>query len=311
MFDVLSIVLPVFLIVAIGYGAVRMRLYPLSGVAGLITYVNSFAAPCLLFRAMLTTEFAGVFDPAVIVPFYSGAFCVMAAGAMLARFVFGRSPRDAVSAGFAAAFSNTLMVGVPILQRAYGDEAMPIVFSIIGLHAPLLITVGSLAMEIARRENGGKAGSALYNGGRAAVRNPLLIGIVLGIAGNLAGLSLPGVLDEVTRVLASTVMPVALFGLGGALTAYRLRDQVGLAFAVSLLKLVVHPLIAWVLMVPVLGVDPAIARYGVLLAAMPAGINAYIFATQFRQGESVASNTVLLSTVASIVSVTVWLLILR
>lgn len=310
MFDVLTIVLPVFVIVALGYGAVRAGLYPLTGVAGLITYVNSFAAPCLLFRAMLTTDFASVFDPAIIVPFYIGAFGMMALGALVARHVFKRTPGESVSAGFAAAFSNTLMVGVPILQRAYGDAAMPLVFSIIGLHAPLLITIGSLVMEIARRD-GGRASDALLNGGKAALKNPLLIGIVLGVAGNMAGLSLPGVLDEVTRVLASTVMPVALFGLGGALTAYRLRDQVGLALVASLLKLVIHPAIAWVLMVPVLGVDPAIARYGVLLAAMPAGINAYIFATQFKRGEDVASNTVLLSTLASVVSVTVWLLILR
>ena len=78
----------------------------------------------------------------------------------------------------------------------------------------------------------------------------------------------------------------------------------------STLKLIVHPTIAWVLMVPVLHVDPDIARYGVLLAAMPTGINAYVFATYYNRAVNVATNTVLISTVASIVSVSLWLYLL-
>jgi predicted permease len=76
------------------------------------------------------------------------------------------------------------------------------------------------------------------------------------------------------------------------------------------MQLIVHPAIAWVLMVPILGVDPQIARYGVLLAAMPAGINVYIFATYYNRAMDVAANTILLSTILSLFTITGWLLLL-
>jgi malonate transporter len=75
----------------------------------------------------------------------------------------------------------------------------------------------------------------------------------------------------------------------------------------SILKLIVHPLIAWTIMIPILHVDHDIARYAVLLAAMPAGINVYVFATYYNRGVNVATNTVLISTVLSILTVSAWL----
>ncbi|MCD7059169.1 AEC family transporter [Pelagibacterium xiamenense] len=309
MLSVLNVVAPVFALIALGYAAVRLRIYPREGVGGLISFVNTFAAPCLLFRAMLTVDFGAAFNPAIIGSFYLGAVLMMIFGALAARRIFGRSPGEAVAVGFAAMFTNTVLVGLPIMQRAYGEDAMPVVYSIIGLHAPLLMTGGMLYMELARRD-GGKLSTALLQGVRSAVTNPLLIGIALGVAGNLLGIRLVGVLEDTTLLLASSVMPVALFGLGGALNEYKLAENLSQAAVMSALKLIAHPLIAWVVMVPILGVDPHIARYGVLLAGMPTGINAYIFATYYSRSIDVATNTILLSTVASVITISAWLLLL-
>ena len=78
----------------------------------------------------------------------------------------------------------------------------------------------------------------------------------------------------------------------------------------SVLKLFVHPAIAYVLMVPVLHAPIEIARYGILLAAMPAGINTYIFATYYDRGVSVASSTILITSAAAVLSISFWLLVL-
>ncbi|GGA56750.1 AEC family transporter [Pelagibacterium lentulum] len=309
MLAVLNVVAPVFALIGLGYFAVRLRLYPREGVRGLIAYVNNFATPCLLFRAMLTVDFEAAFVPSIIIPFYLGAVSVMVLVFLIARNLFNRTPGEAVASGFAAMFTNTVLVGIPIMQRAYGDEAMPIVYSIIGLHAPLLMTFGMFAMELARRD-GGKISTALLQGAKKSVTNPILIGIALGMIGNLVNLDMPGVLDDTTALLASTVMPVALFGLGGALNEYKLADTWLQAALMSGFKLVVHPAIAWVIMVPVLRVDPEIARYGVLLAAMPAGINVYIFSTFYNRSVDIAANTILISTVMSVFTISMWLLVL-
>lgn len=309
MLSVFNVIAPVFLLIGLGYFAVRLGLYPQQGVRGLIAYVNNFATPCLLFRAMLDVDFSSAFDLAVIGPFFIGAASMLLIGALIARRAFGFRPGESVSVGFSAMFTNNVLVGIPVLQRAYGPEAMPVVYSIIGLHAPLLLSLGMVVMELARRD-GGKISGALLQGLRSLVTNPLLIGIALGLSGNAAGLELNGVADEVTLLLAGTVMPVALFGLGGALNEYRVGKSWAPALMTSGLQLIVHPAIAWVIMVPVLGVDPDIARYGVLLAAMPAGINIYIFATFYNRAVDVAANTILISTVLSVFTITAWLLFL-
>jgi predicted permease len=306
MLEIFNVVAPIFALIAVGYGAVRLKFFPQRGVDGLVVFVNNFCTPCLLFESMLTSDFRSVFNPAIIAPFYVGAVFALIAGALIARRFFTNPVEDAISSGFAAAFSNTLLVGFPIIKRAYGDAALPTIFSIIGLHGPLMLTGGMLAMELFRRD-GASLGRTLVVAARRIAGNPLIWGIVAGVAGNFAGLSLPEPAMAFFSTMGQAVVPAALFGIGGALNEYRFSESWRQALAMAALKLVVHPLIAWVLMVPVLHVDPHLARYGVLLAAMPNGINTYVFATYYNRGVSMAANTLLLSTVGAAVTVSAWL----
>ncbi len=306
---VVEIILPVFAIVALGYLAVRLRLYPQSGVKGLIAFVNSFATPFLLFRAMLATDFKTTFSPAIIGPYFIGALLVFVLGIFAGRKLFAKRPGEAVVSGFSAMFTNTVLLGIPVLQRAFGEEAMPIVFSIVGVHAAILLTAGMLVMELFRHDST-PFGPALLAAGKSIVSNPLLIGIALGLVGNLSGISLPETIDAFTLLMTQAVVPVALFGLGGALNAYRLADNWQQGLVLSMLKTLVHPFLVWLIMVPVLGVETGIARYAIVLAAMPTGINAYIFATYYARAQDLAANTVLISTVLSVFSVSMWLFVL-
>lgn len=309
MFAIVNVVIPVFAIIGLGYLAVRFRLYPSEGVRGLVAFVNNFATPCLLFQAMLTSDFGDTFNWSIIGPFYAGSLFSLIAGSVIAVKFFKNRPGEGVSSGFAAMFTNTVLIGIPIMQRAYGEDSLPIVFSIIAFHAPMLITIGMLVMELVRRD-GAPLHKALGVAALRVVQNPLLWGVGLGLLGNMYGLELPEPGVAFLTMMSAAVLPAALFGLGGALNEYKLSDNWSQALAMSTFKLIIHPAIAWLLMVPVLHVDPQIARYGVLLAAMPTGINAYVFATYYNRAVNVATNTVLISTVASVVTVSVWLYLL-
>lgn len=309
MLTVLNVVAPVFAIVLTGYLAVRLKAYPASGVGGLISFVNNFATPVLLFRAMLAIDFSTALNASLITSFYFGAVVVFALGILVARKGFAQRPGQAVASGFAAMFTNTVLLGLPIIQRAYGADALQTIYTIIGLHAPMLLTLGMVTMELARRD-GKSLGGALKKAAWRSLTNPLLIGIVLGLVGNLAGLRLIEAADAFTLMMSQAVLPAALFGLGGALNSYRVRESWPLALSLSLFKLMVHPAIAWVLLVPVLGIDPHVARYVVVLAGMPAGINVYVFATSYQRSEDVAASTILLTTILSILTVSFWLYLL-
>lgn len=309
MLFVLSVIAPVFLLVALGYVAVRVGFYPRGGISGLIAFVNNFATPCLLFRAMYEVDFASTFQATTLVPFYFAAFSAGAIGVVASRALFRRRPGEAVVTGFSAYFANTVLVGIPIIERAYGQAALTTAFVIISVHAAILFTSGIIAMEIARRDGAGFA-ATLSRVLKSIVTNPLLWGVFLGLVGNLSGYPMPSVIDDTTALIALAIVPAALFGLGGALTEYRIAENWLEAVMVAVIKLCVQPAIVWVLMVPVLAVPHDIARVVVLLAAMPSGINTYVFATYYNRGTGMAANSVLITTVAGFVTISLWLWIL-
>lgn len=306
MYFVIDVIAPVFVIVLIGYLAVKLKAFPSGGISSLIAFTNNFAAPMLLFRAMLTLDFATALDPKIIAPFYVAGLAGFVLGIVLARSIFKYSPGEAVSVGFSGWFTNTVLLGIPIVQRAYGVEALPIIFLIIGFHAPSLMTIGMMTMELSRRD-GRPLGVAVFDALKRIATNPLLIGIACGVVLNLSGLSLPKILDDATIMLVAAVLPTALFGLGAALTQYSIKKAVLPAAIMSAIKTVMHPLLAWIILVPILGVPHEISRVVVLLAAMPSGINAYIFATYYNRALDVATSTVLLSTLVSVFSISFWL----
>ncbi len=309
MFSIISVIAPIFALIGLGYAAVRYRLYPAEGVKALIAFVNNFATPCLLFYSITTSDFRSAFNISIIGPFYAGAAICFVIGIFLARRAFGNSPGTSVSVGFAGTFTNTVLVGLPIMSRAYGGDALPVTLSIIGLHGAILLTLGMVTMELVRR-NGQPLGRTLLVATRRVVSNPLIWGIAAGIIGSLLNLKLIEPAEAFFQMMSQAVVPAALFGIGGALNEFKLSENWKQALVASLIKLFLHPAIAYVLMIWVLHVPMEVARYGILLSAMPAGVNIYVFATYYDRGTSVAANAILIGTVLSAFTVSGWLYIL-
>jgi len=166
-----------------------------------------------------------------------------------------------------------------------------------------------LVMELTRRDNE-PIGKTLIVAAQRIIQNPLLWGVALGLIANRTGVVLPEPATAFLTMMSAAVLPAALFGLGGALNEYRLSESWLQAGAMSAFKLIIHPAIAYVLMIQLLHVPMEYARYGILLAAMPAGINVYIFATYYERAINVAANTILISTVAAVLTVPFWLYVL-
>lgn len=309
MLSILAVIAPIFALIALGYLAVHRGLYPADGVKALIGFVNNFATPCLLFYSIGTSDFRAAFNIGIIGPYYFGAIVCFVLGIVVARRFFANRPGEAVSAGFSAMFTNTVLVGLPIMSRAYGEGALPVTLSIIGLHGAILLTLAMVTMELTRRD-AQPLGATLVLATRRVVSNPLIWGIASGITLSVSGVELAEPIAAFFRMMAQAVVPVALFGIGGALNEFKLSDNWQQALVASFIKLVIHPAIAYGLMIWVFHVPMEIARYGILLSAMPSGINIYVFATFYDRGVSVAANTILIATVLSALTISGWLYVL-
>jgi len=304
-----GVVLPVFLVIGAGYVATRARLFPPLAVDGLMLFSQTFAIPCLLFRAIANLDLGAVFDLRLLASFYTGAVVAFALGVIGARRLFRRRPGEAVAVGFGALFSNSVLLGLPIMERAYGSGSLAPNFAIIAIHAPFCYLLGITTMEFARADGRGLAGT-LNAVARAMFRNALTIGLALGFAVNLGGIPQPEPLRVAVDMMAAAALPAALFGLGGMLTRYALRASLGEAGMIAGLSLFVHPAITWVLAAPVFDLPEAFLRSAVVTAAMAPGVNAYVFASLYARGQAQAASVVLLATAASVLTVSAWLTLL-
>lgn len=304
----LDVTLPVFLVIGFGYAAARFGFFPETSVDGLMKFAQGFAIPCLLFRAISTLDIGQAFQWPLLISFYAGATAGFLAGLLGARMIFGRPWQDSVAIGFCGLFSNSLLLGLPITERAYGTDALEANYAIIAVHSPYCYALGITVMEVVRHSGRGlarTAGAVLT----AMFRNPLVIGIALGFAVNLSGQKLPHVFTEALDLMIRAALPAALFGLGGVLVRYRPEGDMMTVLYVCGIALVLHPAITWGLgRFLDLGVPPL--RSAVITAAMAPGVNAYLFANMYGVAKRVAATSVLVATALSILTVSVWLSLL-
>jgi malonate transporter and related proteins len=307
----LDVILPVFLVIGFGYVAARWLGFKEGAVDGVMQFAQGFALPLLLFASIARLDLGQAYNPGLMLSFYIGAFSGFGSGFLAARHLFDRPVTDSIAFGFVCLFSNSLLLGVPITERAYGTAALEGNFAIISIHAPLFYAFGITCMELARSQGLGLSAQTLARHvARAILLQPLVIGILCGFAVNLSGLPLPAIAWSAIDMVTRAALPAALFGLGGVLYRYRPEGDFRAIAALSAISLVLHPGITWLLGTQVFALDTPALRSAVLTAAMAPGVNAYVFANLYGVAKRVAASAVLVGTAVSIASIWVWLQIL-
>ena len=308
----LDVILPVFLVIGFGWIATARRIMSDAAVDGVMRFAQSFALPVLLFKNVAALDLGAAFQPGLLLSFYIGAFSGFAFGFVGARVVFKRALTDSVAIAFACTFSNSLLLGVPITERAYGAGALAGNFAIISIHAPLIYGAGIVAMEWARsRDAGGQSARVvLVQVLRAVLTQPLVVGIACGFAVNLSGLAQPEFFAAAVEMVARAGLPAALFGLGGVLWRYKPEGDKGAIAMVVFASLILHPMISYSLGRFGFGLGVDALRSLTLTAAMAPGVNAYMFAHMYGVGKRVSASAVLVATGLSIFTTWGWLHIL-
>lgn len=304
----LDVILPVFLVIGFGYFVVWRGWFGDAAVDGVMRFTQNFAFPCLLFRAISTLDLSEALDVTLYLSFYLGALSGFLAGLFGARLIFRRPWPDCVAIGFCGLFSNSILLGVPITERAYGPDALQANFAIIAFHAPFCYGIGLTVMELVRAQGAGavaKARAILT----AMFRNGLILGIGLGFIVNVSGLIVPEVVGGALDLMSRSALPAALFALGGVLYRYRPEGDMATIAMVCAISLVLHPTVTYGLGTAFRLSDDQL-RSAVLTASMAPGVNTYIFANLYGVAKRVAASSLLIATALSIVTIWIWLHIL-
>jgi malonate transporter and related proteins len=304
----LDVILPVFLVIGFGYVSVWRGLFTGQGVDALMRFSQNFAIPCLLFSAISSLDLSTSLDIRLLASFYTGAASGFVLGTAGAYYIFKRDIEDCIAIGFCCLFSNSVLLGLAINERAYGPEALAGAYAIIAFHSPFCYGVGITAMEIAR--NRGQSGLAMARGViRAMFRNVLVLAIAAGFVVNLTGIVLPDVLRDGLGLVSRAALPTALFALGGILIQYKPEGDMRVIAMICGISLLIHPVITFSLG-SALDVPRDTFRPAVLTAAMAPGVNGYIFANMYGRARRVAASSVLMATAVSVLTAWMWLMAL-
>ena len=304
---VIDIILPIFGLLMVGYITASVGWFDQSAVRGLTRFVFDFAVPMLLLRTISTTTLPDVIPWDYLASYYLGTFIILFSGLGLTRLLWQRTFSQQVINAFSGSFSNTVLLGIPIILLAFGDQAVLPLFIIIGTHGIIMVPLFTIMLEI------GKSGRApiktvVTKASYGLFTNPLIIGLLSGLVCNFFEITLWKPLDEMVRLLANSVTPCALFALGATLVSFRKNIPWQEVPIIVIIKTIVHPIVVWSLATLVFGVKEAIwVKVLVMLAAQPTGVNPFLFASRYNVGQSVSSGTAFISTVFSIFSLSVLL----
>ncbi|MDD2882066.1 MAG: AEC family transporter [Rhodoferax sp.] len=305
---VLSSLLPVVLLIAIGFIAGRVGWVRAEATKDLSNLVFVVLTPALLFRAMSSVHIEQLnFKPVAL---YFVAIGILYAVVFVSQ---GRSTRAAV-VGLAATFSNTVMIGIPLIGLAYGQAALVMLLTLISVHALILLTAVTIVLEVmeARQLSAAQATAgapprhiaqtvlmAIKNG----IIHPVPLPIILGLLFAQTSLVIPEVVDRPLQLLGNAFGPMALLLVGATLTQVRVGPHLRAALGITLLKNLVLPLLV-ALVCWLSGLRGLNLTVMIVAASLPMGANVFLFAQRYQVAQELVTASMAVSTALGLATIT-------
>lgn len=300
----------IFGLVAFGY---------LAGLAGLLRdetgealsdFATTIALPVLLFRTIAGSDFGGAVPWSLWAVYFVAAAASWSFGQFVTARVFGRDARASIIGGTASGFSNLVLLGLPFTLGVFGQAGVSVLSLIVAVHLPAMLGVSVLLFALVDKDENVTLSGEVLKFLKALGTNPLVIGIVLGLAWRLLGFTMPALGARMVDTFASIAAPLALFAMGLGLRRFGISANFGPGLALSLIKLFFMPAVA-LGMALLLGLSPLAAKVAVVAAGMPTGVNPYLFATKFGTGQALASNALTIGTLLAAATTAFWLVVVE
>ena len=307
MIEIFLQALPFFLLIAIGFGAAATGFFGPEATAYLTKFVFFFALSAMLFRFSSSLALNEVFDLNFGLAYLLACLTVYAIF-MGVALALRKGWSEAAIEGQCAIIGNNGFLALPLLISLMGEVAAAPAMFVLVID---LIVFGSLAVVFITADRQGSVSvNALAQIGLGLLKNPMVMSMALGLTWSYLGIEMPRAADDFLRILGSAATPCALFAIGASL-AGKSAERFGTAVWLSFGKLIVHPAVVAFFALWVFDVEPFAAGVMIATAAMPAAGNIYIIAQHYGVAPARVSSAILISTVASVVSLTVvlgWIL---
>ncbi|PZO17035.1 MAG: transporter [Burkholderiales bacterium] len=299
---------PVFLLMAIGFLAGRLQWIRDAAVKDLSNLVFLVLIPALLFRTMSAVRFEEL-DLRPVLAYFPAALLLLAVSIAWRGF-----NRASVVMAMAGVFSNMVMIGITLVELAYGKAGLVTLLTLVSVHALILLTTGSIVLELAvarEARAGGERAPHLLQTALSAIKgaliHPIPLPIISGLLFSQTGWTLPAVIDKPLLLLGNAFGPLSLVLMGVTLASTplrgHLRDALWITLSKNLLLPVMVGLSAWVL-----GITGLPLTVIVVAGALPIGANVFLFAQRYDVAQELTTASMGMTTLVSLFTLSFFML---
>ena len=311
MHAILTVAFPVFALVGIGWLGGRLRLLGPHGTTALNGFVTWFALPAMLFGALAKVRLEEILNWPFVAVFGGSMFATYFIGMVAARLVAGAGVAHMSLHGLAAAFGNVGYMGIPLCIAAFGPQgALPATLAVV-LGAAGLLTLALVVAEFGGDNPPPSRAAAVARVGGAVLRSPIMQAVALGMLVSALALPIPAPVGRFLDLLASAAGPCALFAIGHFLSEQGVGEEWREVAWASFGKVLLQPALALALLAVVPAMDDMWMKSALLLAALPSAANCFVLAREYGRFVAGASATILVSTIASVFTVSALVVLLR
>ncbi len=305
---VINVALPVFSVILLGFLSGRVGLLGPASSDALNTFVYWIALPALLFVAMARSGVEDLVNWSFMGAYLGGIYAVWALAAVLGSALHRANAAIMMLQGMNATFSNTGYMGIPLFVAAFGPAGLPPALLATVTMSAICIGTAVIGLELFGGTGRG-VGRALADVGLALIRNPLVVAPALGVAWSALGLDVPIAAETLFDLLGAAASPCALFAIGLFMATQSLTSDLAEIGWITVIKLIWQPLITWWLAMTLFPMDPFWTASAVILAALPTGALTFVIAQRYDLYVQRTSAVILVSTVASVFTLSVLLAI--
>lgn len=305
--QVFGITGPVFIIILIGYLAVKKSIVPKGTSQALSAFSVNFALPALLFKAISEKPVSEIFNGDYLLGYATGSLLAFMLLFILTLRLRRKSISEGAIYGMGGSFSNSLMIGFPVIVQLFGSAAMvPLALTLMVenfIMFPLTLILADVGLS-----NGESRVRVLLQSFRQVLRNPIILAIIIGVLFSALGITLPQPALKVIDLFAATVSGIALFAIGGLLVGINVSSVVKDIAMILPVKLFIHPLMIMLVFSFIPGMDPLLIAAAIIMASMPMFGIYPIIAEKYGLGSTCAA-VLVPTTVCSFVSLSlvIWL----
>ena len=298
----IDILFPLIFVVTAGFICAKIKFLSSVHFEGLRTFIFNLAIPVFLFLSMYKADLQQALSLNLLLSFYLPVVLVYSAVCVAFKMLGKMSAAESAVLALSGCYSNTVLVGLPIIIMTLGEHYGALVFMVITFHSALLFALTFILSSNVK----GSLGMLL----KPLILNPVVLSISLGIVANAMSFPLPTTFINGLDLLSEPAIAGALFVLGASLNQYSVKEAWKGALIISVIKLGLLPAAVFSFATWVLNLPTAHVAVVTLMAASPLGVNAYLVARQLSVKQDIAASSVVLSTLLSVFTLSMWLLTL-